>query len=173
MPVNPLIDQPQQLMYVTYIATTAERLWRALTQPDFTQQYWSGRRIESDWQPGSPLVFRIAGQEQIDADGTVYASEPFRLLSFGWRHPGDAAELGRVSFTLDALGDVTRLTVVHSGLEAGSLAYEGLSIGWPVILASLKSLLETGKALPEDLERERLERLGGTFREDAKTGVNP
>lgn len=135
------MDKPK-FVYVTYINTTPEKLWDALINPEFTKQYWGGRRIESDWKIGS-AVKMISQKENIEFEGEVIAFEPPRLLSYKWRPEPPSS----VTFLLEPYGTVMRLTVTHEGLEPGSKEYEGTGQGWMAILSSLKSLLETGKPL--------------------------
>ncbi len=135
------MDKPK-FVYVTYINTTPEKLWDALINPEFTKQYWGGRRIESDWKIGS-AVKMISTKEEPDFEGRVLAFEPPKLLSYTWRPQPPSS----VTFRLEPYGTVMRLTVTHEGLEPGSKEYEGTSQGWMAIISSLKSLLETGKAL--------------------------
>ncbi|HZP78328.1 MAG TPA: SRPBCC family protein [Pseudolabrys sp.] len=136
-------------VYVSYIRTTPEKLWQALTQSAFTRQYWFGHAVESDWKPGSAIRFFAAGK--CDVQGEVLASDPYRRLAYSWRVDFDEAlrneEPSRVSFDLEPVGPEVKLTVIHDQFGAGSKVYPGISNGWPMVLASLKSLLETGEPL--------------------------
>lgn len=138
--------------YLTYIATTPEKLWSALTSGKLTKEYCFGRRIESDWSVGSPVVHRQP-DDSIYASGTVLEYDPPRRLSYTWRWETseDLRALPEMvlTFTVDSLGDVARLTMeeFHSGpIEAVHL--ETGRQTWPIIFSSLKSLLETGRSLP-------------------------
>jgi len=145
------MDKPHYV-YVTYIRTTPEKLWTALTDPEFTKMYWSGMKPKSDWKVGSPVVWS-------DEDGTpgdkgeVLRSDPPRVLSYSWHiawHPEMRKERPcRVTFEIEpqTQKNVVRLTVTHDEFEPGSKVYEGIKQGWPVVLSSLKSLLETGEDL--------------------------
>jgi uncharacterized protein YndB with AHSA1/START domain len=134
-------------LYVTYIATTPEKLWQALTDGAFTRQYWFGHAIESDWAPGSRVVFRTGDEDYVS--GEVFAYEPHRRLSYGWhvafhevfRHEKPS----RVTFELEPIGSEVKLTVTHDEFEPGSKVFAAISNGWPLVLSSLKSLLETGR----------------------------
>jgi uncharacterized protein YndB with AHSA1/START domain len=140
-------------VFVIYIVTTAERLWEALTNGEITKQYFFGRRMESDWQLGS--LFRLLMPDgRIDCQGKVLQSDPPRRLAVTWhvewidemRHLPEAV----VTFQIDALGDVVRLTVSEFHPEGSDPKYvEGGRRGWPIILSGLKSLLETGRPLPK------------------------
>ncbi|SRR5712691_8446231 len=136
-----------KFVYVTYIATTPEKLWQALTEGAFTRQYWFGQTIESDWTLGSRVVFR-SGSDVHDY-GEVLACEPYTRLSYSWRvefHELFRHEKpSRVTFELEAMGAEVKLTVTHDEFEPGSKVHAAVSNGWPLVLASLKSLLETGR----------------------------
>ena len=139
-----------QFVYTIYIATTPEKLWEALTGPDFTAQYWAGRRIQSDWKVGSPIqLFEADGSH--DWHGEVLQSDPPKLLSytFDLTPPGESGgePPSRVTMELKPIGSAVRLTTTHDNFEEGSKILQGISNGWPGILSSLKTLLETGKAV--------------------------
>lgn len=141
-----------RFVYVSYIRATPEKLWQALTTPEFTRQYWWGREIESDFTVGSPLRLRYDNGTQLDIDGEVLAADPPKLLSYTFSDP-DSRERGekhsRVVFAIEDTGDeVVKLTVTHDDFAPGSPQHEGVSNGWPGILAGLKTLLETGEAMP-------------------------
>jgi uncharacterized protein YndB with AHSA1/START domain len=151
-------------VYVTYIKTTPEELWRALTEPEFTWRYW-GLAFETDWQPGSPMRWDRGGLQQSDPGQVVLASEPFRHLAYTWhaytpewsgsaggsdeRVAKIAAEQrSRVSFDLEPQDDQVKLTVVHDNFEPGSEMLRMITGGWPMVLSSLKTMLETGVGEP-------------------------
>ncbi len=154
------MEKPK-FVYVTYIKTTPEKLFQALTDPEFTKQYWMGTLVESDWKVGSPMRYRWKGGE-ISDEGVVLQCEPPRLLSYTFHHilfeelRGEKAS--RVTFEIEPLGgdgpglvgDAVRLTVTHDDFDAGSKVFPKISTGWPTILSSLKSLLETGRSLGLD-----------------------
>ncbi len=142
-----------QFVYVSYIATTPERLWEALTLGEFTKKYWYGRRIESDWQVGSPVRFFDRDSSDLTDSGVVLESDPPRRLAYTFRNEfdPDARSLGysRVTFTLEPHPEgLVKLTLVHDELASDDLA-EGFREGWAPILSSLKTFLETGRPLPE------------------------
>jgi len=140
-------------VYVTFIRTTPERLWTALTTPEFTRQYWYGREIESDFRPGSPVRYRYDDGAALDIEGEVLAADPPRLLSYTFTDPGDRErgdKPSRVTFAIEPAEDfdgVVQLTVTHDEFAPGSPTYEGVANGWPGVLAGLKSVLETGGPL--------------------------
>jgi uncharacterized protein YndB with AHSA1/START domain len=139
-----------QFVYVTYIRTTAEKLWRALMEPEFTRKFWHDTIQECEWKPGAS--WRIVTPDGRTADsGEVVEIEPYRRLVLTWLHhlhPEAKAEgYSRLTYTLEEKGDVVKLTVLHEMDKSGSILIKAISGGWPMILASLKSLLETGEPL--------------------------
>jgi len=146
-----------RFVYVIYILTTPQKLWEALTKPEFNRQYWFGFHQESGWQPGSPWKLVMPDGRVADA-GEVVASDPPTRLVLKWRNefrPELKAEgYTRCTFEIEPEGEMAKLTVTHEA-ENSHLLIERVSVGWPKILSSLKSLLETGRALPrtEDLPK--------------------
>jgi uncharacterized protein YndB with AHSA1/START domain len=138
-----------KFVYVTYIATTPQALWQALTEGAFTRRYWFGTTVESDWAVGSGVTFRNDGE--LHDSGEVLEYEPYRRLSYTWRvefHEVFRRERpSRVTFELEPVGGEVKLTVTHDEFEPGSKVLGAVSNGWPLVLSSLKSLLETGHAL--------------------------
>ncbi|MEU1869497.1 uncharacterized protein YndB with AHSA1/START domain/DNA-binding transcriptional ArsR family regulator [Streptomyces ambofaciens] len=153
-------------VYTTHIRTTPEKLWQGLTDPAFTRRYW-GVEFGTDWRDGSPVVWRERKAETADPEQVVLESDPFRRLAYTWHtftpewaeaNGIDDATLARLSaerrskvaFDIEDLGGGSvKLTVVHDGFEPGSTAREMIQHGWPALLSSLKTLLETGETLPE------------------------
>ena len=140
-------------VYVTYIAATPDKVWQALTDGTLTRQYWYGRRIESDWKVGSTVTFwyHTEDGEAVSDRGIVLESNPPRRLSYTW-HVEFADELrdehpSRVIFEIEPSGKEVKLTLTHDEFEPGSKILDGVRSGWPAILASLKTMLETGKPL--------------------------
>lgn len=162
-----LEQQPmsEEFVYTTYIKTTPERLWQALTDPAFTERYW-GVTFETDWAVGSEMGWKMFGVTVADPKQVVLEADPPRRLSYTWHlmtaEFGEAAglpaetmakaaeePLSKVTYEIEQLGELVKLTVVHDGFEPGSAVRASVSEGWPALLASLKTLLETGEALPE------------------------
>jgi uncharacterized protein YndB with AHSA1/START domain len=141
-----------EFVYITYIETSAEKLWQALTDGDFTERYWFGHRVTSDWTAGSTYRFTKDGKPSVE--GKVLISDPLRRLAYSWDGRSEEARrerTSRVTFDLEPLGKVIKLTVTHDNLDEGGKTLRDISAGWPMVIASLKSLLETGHALPADL----------------------
>lgn len=139
-----------RFVYVTYIRTTPAKLWQALLDPEFTRHYWCGTAHESEWKPGSSWRIMIPDGRVADA-GEIIEIEPEKRLVLKWRNefkPELHAEgYSRCTCELEKQGEMVKLTVVHEMDRPESKLIEAVSGGWPLILASLKSLLETGEAL--------------------------
>ena len=141
-----------EFVYTTYIETTAEKLWQALTDGDFTERYWFGHRITSDWKVGSAYGFTNQGKPMVE--GKVLVSDPPRRLAYTWYNRKEEAKgegTSRVTFDLEPRGNVVKLTVIHDELGEDGKTLRDISGGWPLVIASLKSMLETGKPLPADV----------------------
>jgi uncharacterized protein YndB with AHSA1/START domain len=139
-------------VYVTYIKTTAEKLWQALIDPDFNRQYWFGAHQESGWKKGSDWKIVFADGRIADT-GEIIDIDPLKRLVIRWRHeltPELKAEgFTRCTIELEPQGELMKLTIRHEVEKEGPSKFiDAVSGGWPLILSSLKSLLETGKALP-------------------------
>lgn len=138
-----------QFVYVTYIETTPEKLWQALTSSEFTRQYWFGAEVRSDWKVGAPFALSLDGE--VTDSGEILEADPPRRLSYSFKHHKYEElrhePISRVVFTLEPFGPVVRLTVLHDGFIEGGKYFGAVSNGWPAILSQLKSLLETGKPL--------------------------
>ncbi|HEY1369223.1 MAG TPA: metalloregulator ArsR/SmtB family transcription factor [Gaiellaceae bacterium] len=171
------VDKPS-FVYTTYIRTTPERLWQALTEPEFTSRYWRVT-FDSDWKAGSAVTWNQRGLTIADPAQVVIESDPYRRLSYRWHtftpelsksleltddvHDRVAAEpRSKVTFDLEPRGELVKLTVVHDDFEPESLVASMVSQGWPRVLSSLKTLLETGETLPDNPEPLPPERLGLT-----------
>jgi uncharacterized protein YndB with AHSA1/START domain/DNA-binding transcriptional ArsR family regulator len=144
-----MADKPT-FVYVTYIQSTPEQAWHALTDADLTAEYWGHSNV-SDWQAGSPWEHqRTDGSGIADVVGTVLEAEPPKRLVITFGGPGEdtAAGPSQVAFDIEPHGDIVRLTVTHENL-ADQAEYDAASAGWPAVLANLKSLLETGHVLPQ------------------------
>ncbi|HLH74960.1 MAG TPA: SRPBCC family protein [Chloroflexota bacterium] len=141
-----------EFIYVTYIETTPEELWKALTDGDFTERYWFAHRAASDWNVGSSYQFTLAGEKRLE--GKVLISDPPRKLSYSWNGCSEEfrrERTSRVTFDLEPRGKVVKLTLTHDNLDEAGVTLRGISDGWPMVLASLKSLLETGRPLPNEV----------------------
>jgi uncharacterized protein YndB with AHSA1/START domain/DNA-binding transcriptional ArsR family regulator len=182
---GPGMDKPS-FVYTTYIKTTPERLWQALTEPTFTRRYWRAT-FDTDWKTGSTMTWHQFGVTIADPDQVVLESVPYRRLAYSWHsftpelaeslHLTDEAreriaaeKRSKVTFVIEPLGEVVKLTVVHDGFEPDSVVASMVSQGWPGILSSLKTLLETGETLPANPEPLPPVGLGLTTKQDAELG---
>jgi uncharacterized protein YndB with AHSA1/START domain len=151
-------------VYTTYIATTPEKLWQALTEPVFTRRYW-GIAFETDWRPGSAMVWEQDGRRVVDPEQVVLESDPHRRLAYTWHTPTPewaavngidddvratlaAESRSKVTFEIEPFGETVKLTVVHDDFPAGSTMRAMVSSGWPHLLSDLKTLMETGRTMP-------------------------
>jgi DNA-binding transcriptional ArsR family regulator/uncharacterized protein YndB with AHSA1/START domain len=154
---------PQSFTYQTYIKTTPERLWQGLTNPEFTRRYWSIELL-TDWTAGSPMTWNHHGVTIADPEQVVIEADPYRRLSYSWHAftPELAGVFGitddvlstvvaerrsKVTFEIEDVGGVVKLTVVHDDFDDDSTVMTMVSQGWPRVLSDLKTFLETGDTL--------------------------
>ncbi|WP_338446956.1 SRPBCC domain-containing protein [Pelagerythrobacter marensis] len=131
--------------YTIYIDASVERVFEALTNPDKTAKYWAGRRITTDWRPGSPFHLYIDDTADFEVFGEVIACEAPNTVSYTWNVTmAPDAPPSTVKFRLQPTGHDTKLTLTHAPLAADDMARQG----WPAILSSLKTILETGRPMP-------------------------
>ena len=152
-----------EFIYTTYIETTPEKLWEALTNSEFTKRYWFGTEVKSDWKVGSP--FALVTDGKATDTGEILEADPPRRLSYTFKHElfeemrNEPAT--KVVFTIEPHGNIVKLTVTHEGFVEGSKLLGAVSKGWPAILSGLKSLLETGHVIaipPAALGKEKFAR---------------
>jgi len=141
-----------RFVYVTYIRTTPEKLWQVLIEPEFTRQFWAECWQESEWKTGASWRLMIP-DGRVGDTGEILEIEPQRRLVLSWRNEfkPELREEGysRLTYELEQTGASVKLTVIHEMDRPGSKFIEAVSGGWPIILSSLKSLLETGESLEE------------------------
>ena len=142
---SPVSESPKHV-YEVYIAATAEQVWRALTEPEFSTRYYYGNTVESDWQPGSPLVYRNPdGSESITCQ-VIEADAP-RTLIHTFHFPGTDERPSRCTWSIEPRGAATLLTLTHDEFDGETSTYKSVAHGWVPILSGLKTLLETGKPI--------------------------
>jgi uncharacterized protein YndB with AHSA1/START domain len=138
-----------EFVYVTYIETTPEKLWEALTDSAFSRSYWFGTELRTDWKIGSPFALVMNGTTT-DVGKVLEYDRP-RRLSYTFQHvlQDDLRNErpSKVVFVLEPHGKLVKLTLTHEDFAEASKLLDGISKGWPAILSSLKSLMETGTAL--------------------------
>jgi uncharacterized protein YndB with AHSA1/START domain len=141
-----------RFVHVTYIRTTPEKLWKALIDPEFTRRFWNETWQDCAWKPGATWRLMIPDGRVADA-GEVVEIEPQRRLVLRWRNEfmPELREEGysRMTYEIEKKGESVKLTVIHEMERGGSKLIDAVSGGWPMILSSLKSLLETGQGLEE------------------------
>jgi DNA-binding transcriptional ArsR family regulator/uncharacterized protein YndB with AHSA1/START domain len=169
----PTTKDATAFVYTTYIHATPEKVWQGLTDPEFTKQYWrhpsaGGVEFDTDWKKGSTydVNYEKSGLNISDPEQLILESDPYRRLAYTWHtftpewavaHGIDDAQRtswaaeprSKVAFDIEETAHgVVKLTVVHDGFEPASTVLQGVSQGWPAVVASLKTLVETGSALP-------------------------
>jgi uncharacterized protein YndB with AHSA1/START domain len=148
-----------EFVYVTYIETTPEKLFQALTDSEFSKRYWFGTELKSDWKVGSPFALVMDGK--VTDTGTVLEFDPPKRLAYTFHHElreeARKEKPSRVTFVLKPHGKVVKLTLTHEDFPPGSVVIEDVSKGWPAILAGLKSLMETGEPLVIPFEAMEIE----------------
>jgi uncharacterized protein YndB with AHSA1/START domain len=140
-------------VYVTYIRTTPERLWSALTDPEFIKQYWFGMHCESEFTSGSSWKL-VSGDGQVYDAGAIVEAEPTRRLVIRWQQqhkPELKAEgYSLCTMELEPSGTAVKLSITHTIEREPSQFIAAVSGGWPKVISNLKSLLETGSIALQD-----------------------
>ncbi|MFK0689149.1 SRPBCC family protein [Mesorhizobium sp. IMUNJ 23033] len=137
-------------VYVTYIRSTPQKVFEAITRPDIARRYWGHENV-SDWKAGSKWEHIRANDERtVELVGKVAEISPPTRLVMTWANASqadDPSQYSRVTFGIEEYETMVRLTVTHDELEAGSGMAKGISQGWPAVLSSMKSFLETGSGI--------------------------
>lgn len=142
------------LVYTTFIQSTAKKTWDAITKPEFTRKYWAGMTNVSDWKKGSKWQ-HVAEDKDIYITGKVVESVPPKRLVVTWADPDELKDQSRVTFEIESMKKNVCLTVTHDQFKTNSKMAGKVSWGWPRVLSSLKSYLETGKALDSEIYRRK------------------
>ncbi|HXP64177.1 MAG TPA: SRPBCC family protein [Steroidobacteraceae bacterium] len=141
-----------KFVYATYIRTTPEKLWQALLSPEFTRVYWFGITLDCAWTKGAPWKMMYPDGRVTDSGEIVEIEEQKRIV-IRWRNefrPELRAEgYSQCTMEIEPMKGLVKLTILHEIDRPESKLIEAVSGGWPKILSNLKSLLETGSALPE------------------------
>lgn len=145
-----------KFVYVTYIKTTPEKLWQALTTPQLMKQYWLGMETEADWKSGSVWTMKFPDGRVADA-GEIVEFSPPNCLVIKWRNEWNSEMKGegfsRCTFDLEQTGGAVKLTITHGIDVQNSKFIESVSDAWPICLSNLKSLLETGHVVMKENPR--------------------
>ncbi len=149
-----------KFVYVTYIASPPEKVWEALTEADISEKYWFGYRVAVDGKAGDYMT-ATSPAGKLSHHDPIIESDPPRRLVYGWKPlykdlPDERPS--RVTFELKPFKGQTRLTVIHDEFDEGSKIFGMISKGWPAVLSSLKSFLETGRALDPSWNEEKQKR---------------
>jgi len=143
-------NNPAKFTYTSYVAAAPEKVWEALTSPACTERYWAGRHIVSNWKPGASVQM-LKPDGSVDWEGEVIKAAPPHVLAYTFLaprvEPGATEPPSHVTVELVSQDKAVRLTLTHDGFEPDSKTYDSIAQGWPAILSSLKSLVETGKAI--------------------------
>jgi len=144
-------------VYVVVIAATPEEVWKGLTSPEFTKQYWHKTEVKSDFRVGSTIEF-LTADGHVGCEGEILDVDYPSELSFTWqfpRNPETSKEPhSRVTFRLEPIATGTRLTVVHDQFPENSKMYDIVQPGWPLVICGLKTLLESGSAIDFSAEHQ-------------------
>lgn len=144
-------------VYVVAIAATPEEVWKGLTSPEFTKQYWHKTEVKSDFRVGSTIEF-LTADGHVGCEGEILDVDYPSELSFTWqfpRNPETSKEPHtRVTFRLEPIATGTRLTVVHDQFPENSKMYDIVQPGWPLVICGLKTLLESGSAIDFSAEHQ-------------------
>lgn len=142
-----------RFVYVTYIRTTPEKLWSALTDGEFIKQYWFGMNCESQWTVGSSWKM-VSGGGQIFDSGEIVEAVPPRRLVIRWQHQNKpelkAEGESQCIMELEPSGTAVKLSITHTIEREDSKFIEAVSVGWPKVISNLKSLLETRSIALQD-----------------------
>jgi uncharacterized protein YndB with AHSA1/START domain len=145
-----MAKETTSFVYVTYIVSTPDKVFEAITRPDVARRYWGHENV-SDWKVGSKWEHIRADDERtLQLVGKVIEISPPSRLVISWANASQAADPAshsRVTFAIEDYKDMVKLTVTHDELEAGSGMETGIRKGWPIVLSSMKSFLETGRGL--------------------------
>ena len=154
------MSEKPKFVYVMYIAASPEKVWQALTKPEMTERYWFGFRVSAGGKVGDHMTARDPAGKEVHRD-KILESDPPRRLSYAWK-PLYKDMLGerpsRVTFELTPFKEQTRLTIVHDEFEDGSKIFGMVSKGWPAVLSSMKSFIETGQGLQPSWDEEAANR---------------
>ena len=146
-----MTDKSASFIYVTYIRTTPEKVFDAITRPEISRRYWDHENVSEDWQPGSDWQhIKVKETRTVELVGKVIESNPPKRLVISWANESqkdDPDQYSRVTYDIEPQGDMVKLTVSHDELQPGSGMLKGISAGWPIVLSSMKSFLETGQGL--------------------------
>jgi uncharacterized protein YndB with AHSA1/START domain len=136
-----------EFLYTTYIKSTPEKVWSAITNAEFSRQYWGHANV-SEWKKGSKWQHIADNVEKtVHITGEILESLPPKRLVISWSRPDDTSNPSRVIFDIESVKDMVRLVVTHTDLQTGSKMATDIAKGWPLVLSNMKSWLESGQAM--------------------------
>ena len=138
--------QKSKQVYTTFIRSTPKKTWDAISKPEFTRQYWGGMANASDWKKGSKWE-HLNPDNEVWITGKVVECDPPERLVLTWADPDRLKDKSRVTFEIEKMDDMVCLTVTHDQFKTGSTMAGKVAKGWPLVLSSMKSFLETGEGL--------------------------
>ena len=145
------MDARPAQVYTVYIRAPKEKVWDAITRPEFTRRYFFGSEPASTWKPGARLLWTEHGSGRQLVDGEVIEYDRPRRLVHSWITKYDDGLAGegpsRVTWELEETDGVTKVTAIHDDFPTGSKVYDNVAGGWPLVLSGLKTLVETGSPL--------------------------
>ena len=147
---NKMEAEKLQHIFVTYIKTTKEKLWEALTNGEFTKKYYYNTELLSDLKPGSEIKYLHIdenGNETYPVKGKILEYEPLKKISHSFEFHNNNDKPSRVTFEIEEAGSSVKLTLTHDGFEEKTETFNSVVEGWPFILSGLKTFLETGNTL--------------------------
>lgn len=137
----------KEFNYVTYIKSTPEKVWEAITSPEFTRQYW-GHQLVSDWKTNSKWEMLRNADQSLNVIGKVVESAPPKRLVLSWAESDKLEDESQVRFDIEMANGMVKLSVTHADLS--DYMASRVSGGWPLVLSGLKTLIETGHTLSAD-----------------------
>lgn len=136
---------PDQV-YKTHITSTPEKVWAAITNPEFARQYFfCSAFIAPEWKKGSAFQMKNMDTGEVLHEGEILECEPPRLLVMSWHNPGDMSDVSRVRYEITAKGSGVDLTIIHGDFIENSAMATRVAGGWPTIIENMKAYLETGQ----------------------------
>jgi uncharacterized protein YndB with AHSA1/START domain len=139
------MNAPDQV-YKTHIDAAPEKVWAAITNPEFTKQYWFGNaNVAAKWEQGAPWEHKGMDSGNVHHSGLIEEIVPNERLVLSWGNPGDERDVSRVTFTLKAKDNGTDLMIVHGDFIDGSQMATRVANGWPKVIANMKEFLEQGQ----------------------------
>lgn len=144
------MNTPDQV-YKTAITTTPEKLWAAITNPEFTKQYWFGNaNVAAEWKQGAPWQHKGMDTGTVHCEGVIVELIPNKKLALTWYNPGETQDVSLVTFDIVQKGEICELTITHGDFIDNSEMAPCVANGWPKVVGNMKEWLETGRVTSPD-----------------------